>query len=446
MSLIDKLGNVPKVVAGKSALYLLMVSSLLLLTIACSKSKEKYAGNQPPSIATTTLPDATENSPYNTQIQAQDPENDPITYEITGGSASGFLEIDPDTGTLYNPNNIDDSLSGQTHDLSIKVSDNKGSFTERTFQVYVINVEDVSFIIKNITDNSALENIVVDLNSGGLQALTDSTGKATLYDIPDGEYPVVISDNTGTENNYLTFRAGKVIVNKTKNSEGRLSNLELKLIPTTLETGDSKDAVLVFLRNCIRTPYDAESDIKKWGNQPIIRIYTREFSNGDPVPVADIDRVKNWILNEVHKVDPLFTYTESELVMIDSTRPVGPTPEGYFDVTWNDGMGALGTNCTENKGYELIAGYVAFKTGVGDDIVGQELTEVIIGSGEPNANESELYDYTTILDDPTTTSNYTPVDFKLWKIHQNRPPGNKDYGNGQDHYHDVNPSDYTINP
>jgi len=423
MSLIDKLKSIPKALARKSIPYLLIASSLLPTTIACSKSK-KQNPNYPPSFITTTLPDATENKLYNKQIQAQDPENDPITYEITGGSASSFLEIDPNTGILYNPNNIEDSLSGQTHDLIIRVTDSNGNFTEKTFQIYVINVEDVSFEIKNITDNSALENIVVDLDSGGSQALTDSTGKATLYDIPDGEYPVVISDNTGTENNYLTFRAGKVIVNKTKASEGKLSNLELKLIPASLNSD--------FINEVIR--YNGE--IRKWETCPKFKIYTLEASTGNPVPADKITLVKDIIQNELYKFSPLFT---SPVIEEIAEIPPAGFINGAIKVYWSNLISVQGVNSEEYNGNIITGAKAGCKTDQVKDVWMQELNETIIGGGESNLESS-------IFNDPLTVSDYTSYDLILGKIHSNRPPGNKDYGNGQAHYHDVNPSDYVINP
>ncbi len=420
---------------AKKPLEAIIITTLSLVPVACKDGHDPIIPiNQSPVISTISIPDAIENSSYSTTISADDPQADPITYSVIGGSADAFLEINSITGELHNDTPITDTESGIPHDITIKAEDDKGNYTEKTFNLNVINVENVTGNVKDVTDDANLSNIEVKI--GSYIDTTDASGNYTIVDVQDGEHQVEINDTTGTETDYFTHKAGKLTVSKTKN----LTDINFKIIPTTLETGDTPNAVLEHIADCIRTRYDAEKDIKKWVTKPTPRIYLREFNTGNPVPVADVDKAKNWILNKLYQVDPLFTYIASDIVEVDSTRPVGDTPEGWLDGAWNTSCGS-GINAQWFNGNEIISGAFILSLGVGDGVVGQESTECVIGGGEPSI--TPLYNYETILDDPLTVSDYTTVDLKLWKIHQNRPKGNKDLNT--DNNHDVNPSSYVIN-
>ena len=106
----------------------------------------------------------------------------------------------------------------------------------------------VSGNIKDITDDSNLSSIEVKI--GTYSGITDANGDYSVLDIPNGEYQVEMTD--GSETNHLTHKAGKLIVNNTKDSENKLINIDFKLIPTTFN--------LNFLNETIR--YNSET--RKW--------------------------------------------------------------------------------------------------------------------------------------------------------------------------------------
>ncbi len=420
---------------AKKPLEVILFTALSVVPVACKNGHDPIIiPNYPPSITTTAPTNAIENELYTYDVDADDPNGDELTFSLL--QAPTGMIIDPASGLIeWTPTDADAS---QYHDIILKVEDNK-NYDTQSFQVYAKDKSTITFNIKDITNDYDLSGMKVKVGSNS--ALTDIIGNATLTDILEGEYQVEVTDNTSSETDYFTHKAGKLISNKTKKDDGKLDNLVLKVIPTTLETGDTKEAVLEHIYHCIRTKYDMFKDIKKWETCPTFRIYTLESSTGNPVAPAKITIVREIIENEIEKVDPLFTNpTIEEVAEI--------APAGFFDdiikVYWSNNIGG-GANNQEFDGDIIIRAYAKANTGWGRDIWMQELTECVIGGGEPlHQHQNPLFDYTTILDDPLVVSDYTNSDLKLWKIHQNRPKGNKDLENFNEH--DVNPSTYNINP
>ncbi len=415
---------------GKITLEFLLAAALSTVVTACKPNGKDpiFFPNDPPVVTSTPVTEAIENELYTYDVDATDPEGKPLIYSLT--TAPIGMTIDPNTGLIqWTPVDADAS---QSHNIDVLIDDGKKT-TIHSFLVYAKDKSTITFSIKDVTDDTDLSGMEVKV--GTYSADTDGTGVATLVDVVEGIYPIEVNDKTGLETNYFTYTAGKLISDKNKKDSGKLDNLVLKVIPTTLEAADTKQDVLDHIAYCIRTRYDVDKDIKKWETCPEFRIYLREFSTGNPVDPAKIAIAKDIINNEIEKVDPLFT--NPVITEIDATRPVGPVQDDYIDVTWNDDAIAKGINAQNFNNYTITGGFASCKTDQIKDVWMQELTENILCGGESNT-------YSSVLNDPLTTSDYTTIDNKLWKIHQNRPKGNKDLDT--DNNHDVNPNGYIINP
>ncbi len=414
---------------AKKPLEVILITALSAVPVACKNGKDPIIiPNNPPAITTTAPIDAIENELYTYDVDADDPDLDTLTYSFT--QAPVGMTIDADTGVIqWTPTDDDASLY---HNVAIKVDDGK-DFITQSFQIYAKNTSTIQIKVQDIFNDADLAGMKVDL--GSHTDTTDSNGIAEFFEVVEGLYPVEVRDGTSNENDYFTYKAGQYECRK----GNELENTVLKVIPTTLESGDNKQKVLDHIKNCIRTPSNEDFDIKKWETCPEFRIYLREFSTGNPIDPAKIAIVREIIENEIEKVDPLFT--NPIITEIDTTRPIGPLKDNYFDEIWDNSIPWFGFNINKFDGNTILGAYAGCKTDQQRSTWMQELTECVIGSGESNLYPSVLNDFNDPLLIP---ENFTTVDLKLWKIHQNRPAGNKDLGGADNH--DVNPTTYTINP
>ena len=84
-----------------------------------------------------------EDSPYFFTVLANDVDGDTLSYSITNGPISGWLQIGPDTGVLSGTPDNDDV--GSTS-VEISVADENGSSAEQSFILVVVNTNDAPTI------------------------------------------------------------------------------------------------------------------------------------------------------------------------------------------------------------------------------------------------------------------------------------------------------------
>ncbi len=119
--------------------------------------------NDPPKIETTSMPHATEDLFYSHGFEGSDidPVNDKLTWSME--TDAGFLEIDPDTGTISGmPTNND------TGSCSIKIilDDGNGGTDEKEFRINVYNTNDDPVILPfEVPEIREDESFSLDLNA-----------------------------------------------------------------------------------------------------------------------------------------------------------------------------------------------------------------------------------------------------------------------------------------
>ena len=148
------------------------------------------APNQPPTIITTSLPNANEDNPYEYNILVEDPnEDDSYTFEII--TAPDWLSIDPDTGRLSGTPENDDV--GTDIEVMIKATDIGGLSDELTTTINVINVNDPPEILTSSLPN-AMEGKIYSVI---IEAIDPDENDSTYFKIIEAPQWLTI-DDTGT--------------------------------------------------------------------------------------------------------------------------------------------------------------------------------------------------------------------------------------------------------
>src|SRR5581483_3722021 len=99
-------------------------------------SVQQQPGNLPPLITSQPVTSAVLGLPYVYQVQAQDADNDPLTFSLTAGPDG--MAIDPITGKLtWQPGNDASSSAAGPHDVTVRVDDGRGGFDTQTFTLTV---------------------------------------------------------------------------------------------------------------------------------------------------------------------------------------------------------------------------------------------------------------------------------------------------------------------
>ena len=133
-------------------------------------------------------------------VQATDPENSPITYNIVGGDSGGLFAIDAATGELSYRGTGEDYESGTTsYELTVRASD--GQLTaDTTVTVTVTDVaeppafgqQDYAF---DLAENAGGDTIPVSL---GLVQATDPENSPITYSIESGDPGGLFAIDPGT--------------------------------------------------------------------------------------------------------------------------------------------------------------------------------------------------------------------------------------------------------
>ena len=368
--------------------------------------------NHAPNFTSAPVTAAVENSPYNYDANADDPDTgDTLTYSLT--QAPTGMAINSSTGLIqWIPT---DAQSGMSHNISIKVEDGQGGSDIQDYTITnVTNVETISGYVFDAMDDVPLEDI--DVTIGPFTDTTDSAGHWEIQDVPDGDYPAQIKDSTDT---YETFKPGFFRV-------GKLEKL-------TQDAIIYKQADRDFINNTIRS--HGLIEIAKWITKPKFRIYTKELiSSGDVAP-ATIAQIKNIIQSEYTQfANDSYDFTLADIEEVNTIPVAGEIP-GYIKIYWDDSFGS-GANFSWFNANEITGSYARFNTAAGESTQIQELIECLIGGGETtniNYNDSVLYD-------PSSAIVLSAEDQMLSELiysQLQRPRGNRDYTTADNH--DRNP-------
>jgi len=205
--------------AGQAGLSLVTVVATNTGSAAASQTFTVLVSvNHPPVINSTAPSSITAGLTYRYDVQASDPDGDPLTYSLVTGPA--LMSIDA-FGRLTWPTNTADV---GTQPVSIAVADNHGASTAQSFDVDVVADTQAPLVALSVTPSpadlgsqatflvTAVDNVAVQsltLTVGGVPVALDSSGRATMTMTTAGDLAVVATatdpaGNTGTASSTLT--------------------------------------------------------------------------------------------------------------------------------------------------------------------------------------------------------------------------------------------------
>jgi len=389
--------------------------------------------NDAPTITSTAPLTATENQTYTYDVNATDIENDTITYSLLQGPLD--MTIDSNTGVIqWTPKDAD---ANQDNYVMVEAYDGNKADTE-TWTLNPMNVSDVSGWILECGTGNPLEN--AEVNLGALTTYTDSSGKYTFSDVPDGGHLFVAGRNLN-QVTHVMHTQGTLSTTQEREHAGKLINLETRLTP---------EEHYQFVDECTRNPPDLPSKncIQKWKQKPVFDFYTLEYTTGNPVSQDEIDLVKNKIKNKISgnfydSSGNLLTFTDSDINIIPTLPPSGQPLDYHIKIYWNNTYDAGGNHSwTDNN--EIISAGAFSNEGLKEARWFQELIETMIASGE--TNDINYIDSPLYSPSQTTNTNYS-INCKFWiDFHKHRVIGNKDENDGNPEHRDMNSPETPINP
>lgn len=269
-----------------------------------------------------------ENQTEISTIEVNDPEGDPLTYTITGGTDAACFTLDEITGDLafVNPpdfENPQDANANNLYLLNVAVSD--GEFT-KPFQV-VVEVRDYpeapTAILLNGQDVDTL-NVDEDVAAGTvvatLAAVDPDAGSAFTYELTNDAGGLFELD--GVE---LKLAAGAALDYEASPTH----TIEIKVTDETRQIFSKSITVLVgdvneFQIDAFRSLYglaeDGSDDNADWSNNGIANIFYLAFGLGDPNE-SNIDRTR---LPKGAKDESSFIFSYLEPAAADSGLTLVP--------------------------------------------------------------------------------------------------------------------------
>jgi len=157
------------------------------------------------------------------QLTGTDPDNDSLTWSITGGEDASLFQIDGDT--LYfkaSPDyeNPSDSDKNNVYNVTLTLSDGTHTVSQAV-QITVTNIENESFIMEVKTDNNGTSsdtqftiptrssdytyNYSVDCDNDGIFESNATDGNYTCNYATPGTYEIVIVDNSPEQKGFPTL-------------------------------------------------------------------------------------------------------------------------------------------------------------------------------------------------------------------------------------------------
>lgn len=338
--------------------------------------------NHSPQFTMFPNPDATEGELYQINIFYNDADGDDVECSFVQNPFGAYASLVPDgVGkcklTIDTPQ---DDVSGQNNFVKVKLDDGKvGGTTEQGKNIYVNNTETASGWVGGFDTEDGLEGILVELDDGVnyYSALTDADGNWEIPGMLDGNFWFTMSDDS---DEYLTYEAGKLQVSKAQ--QGNMDT-SFMLLPKAIQ--DYVQSVIY--GDGSGNPDNLEA-IAKWMVKPHFKIYTKEYSTGNPVPQANLDLVKGAILTQLNQfVQGVWTFVYnddpelSDIEFVNSVYPGGMPAEGDFAVNFDNSNSNTSISQTYADG-SIKSTYTGIKASVGLPVVLQELSAGFINDGE----------------------------------------------------------------
>lgn len=229
------------------------------------------------------------------------------------------------------------------------------------------------------------------------ETYTNTDGDWGFTGLPQDDYKISFK---GFLKGYINHEAGKLIVNALKESQGKLSGLEVKLFPNDIQDylkctmwGDGGGACL------------GESPVEKWTQKPQFKIYTLEYQSGNPVDLNKINLVRSVIKNQLNEfVQGKYIFTDSDIETINEISPTG-FEEGKIKIYWDNNLGGGANVCVINE-YDIKKCGAGFNTSKGETTMLQELSETLVNGAE--TQDSAYLD--SAFHDPSSTTQYSEED------------------------------------
>ena len=148
------------------------------------------AGNQAPSITSSTISSISENTSAVLTLTSTDPELDTLTYSISGGDDASLFTINSTSGLLSFATAPDyetptDTNKDNTYSVQVTATDSGGLKTNQTIAISVTDVNEtisgklIDGYVAGATVFQDLDNDGV-LDAGEPSTITDATGAFTL--------------------------------------------------------------------------------------------------------------------------------------------------------------------------------------------------------------------------------------------------------------------------
>ena len=291
---------------------------------------------------------------YLYDVDAVDPDNDPISYSLVSGPAA--MSINPKTGMLaWNPT----SAQVGSYSVVVQAADGRGGFDRQTFTLNVVNPAPN---VAPVVQSSAPDRVIIGEAFAYKVRATDADGDPVRYSLLGGPAGMLINQYTGE----ITWQT----------------------TPTTLPGSYSVSVSALDGRGGVSAPHN-------------FTILATRFSNGDPTFVTppappSIGTVGQRINYQVIATDP-----EDDRLYFDlPVRPAGMVVDSTTGaLAWTPDFDQVGTFDVIVRARDPIGGValLAFQILVGD---GTNHPPMIVSTPSSPALRNRAYKYQLAVRDP----------------------------------------------
>jgi hypothetical protein len=319
--------------------------------------------NEQPVIGNDTL-SVTENLPTGAAVAtlaATDPENDvPFTWAIVGGDGSSVFQVNASTGaiTTKSPLNYEE---WNAYDIRVRVTDNLGSASTRTFTISVNDANDLPIV--NIGNLAVTENADSGTVVGNVVA-SDEDDDALTYALTDGGQFFSI-DTAGRitvkGDSLINFETDPTILVIVKVGDGTAFSYDT----VTVNVGNLIELTHIELVDVILDQDTIAAPDTIWTNlDTVIAVIDYNDSLGEKIFVLHIDEngdttlTEKWIepgAEDSASVSFVVIYNVVDPQVSVEVPGVGTTP--LTNTPYLDSTGTIWTNNTSQP-FDLLSQYV----------------------------------------------------------------------------------------
>ncbi len=239
-----------------------------------------------------------------------------------------------------------------------------------------IDEYDISGWVGGFDIDTGINNIRVLLDGqadNDHETYSNTDGDWNFEGLPQDDYKISFK---GLLQGYMNHEAGKLIVDAQKEAQGKLSNLEVKLFPSSIE-----DFLKCTVWDNGGAACNGQVPVNKWAQKPEFKIYTLEYQSGLPIDPNKVNLVKNVIKNQLNEfVQGEYTFTDADIEEIATIAPMGQIP-GKIKIYWDENT-SHGRNSCSTTGNEIDSCYTKFNPSVGENVLLQEMSEAMVEGAE----------------------------------------------------------------